>query len=347
MPADKEYRSSRKRIPGTPPVTLRRTGPAANQALSLSTISVLLCSRSWHVADVIGLTCGIILYPHIGASRRRVNVTGTKAMDTGSYIQSLLVTNPLREPTIREMVSALHLPRGSRGLDAGCGVGLQCLLLGEEVGPTGHVTGLDISVEMLDYGRKLVKKAGLSEHISFQEGDISKLPFDDNTFDWVWSVDCVGYSPQTVSWLRELARVAKPGGIIAIAAWSSEKLLPGHPRLEARLGATSAGIAPFVQGTKPERHLLRALGWFNELGLKEVEARVFAGSVHAPLSDEIRNALVDLFRQRWPGVAPELVPEDLAEFRRLCLPDSPDFIVNQPDYYAFFTYSMFLGRAGG
>ena len=268
-------------------------------------------------------------------------------MGTESYIQSLLVSNPLREPTLRAMVRTLQLPQGSRGLDAGCGIGLQCLLLAEKVGFAGHVTGLDVSTEMLDYGREIVKEVGLSERVSFQEGDVTNLPFGNNTFDWVWSVDCVGYGPETVPWLRELVRVAKPGGIVAIAAWSSEKMLPGYPRLEARLGATSAGIAPFIQGANPERHFSRALGWFNELGLREVEAKVFACSVHAPLNDEIRNALVELFRQRWLNAATELSPDDLAAFQRLCLPDSPDFILNLPDYYAIFTYSMFLGRAVG
>ena len=266
-------------------------------------------------------------------------------MDTGSYIQSLLESNSLRESTLREMVRALQLPEGSRGLDAGCGIGLQCLLMAEEVGLSGHVTGLDISAEMLERGREIVKEAGLSERISFQEGDVHNLPFEDNAFDWVWSADCVGYGPwEPLPLLKELARVVKPGGIVAIAAWSSEELLPGYPQLEARLGATSAGMAPFIQGKKPELHFLRALGWFHELGLKEPGGKAFAGSVSAPLSDEIRNALVDLFDMRWPNVAAELSSDDLAEFERLCLPDSPDFILNSPDYYAFFTYTMFWGK---
>jgi len=266
-------------------------------------------------------------------------------MDTESYIQSLLVSNPLRESTIRAMIEALQLPAGSRGLDAGCGIGLQCLLLADEVGLAGHVTGLDVSAEMLDRGREIVKEAGLSERVSFQEGDVANLPFDNNAFDWVWSADCVGYGPwQPLPLLKELARVVKPGGIVAIAAWSSEKLLPGYPRLEARLGATSAGIAPFIQGKRPELHFLRALGWFRELGLKEPRVKVFADSVYAPLNDEIRNALVALFDMRWPNVAPELSSDDFVEFQRLCLPDSPDFILNLPDYYAFFTYTMFWGK---
>jgi len=62
-----------------------------------------------------------------------------------------------------------------------------------------------------------------------------------------------------LSSLSELVRAVKPVGTVAITAWSSEKLLPGHPRSEARLGATSGGIAPFVQGNNPEWHFLRAL----------------------------------------------------------------------------------------
>lgn len=266
-------------------------------------------------------------------------------MAAESYIQSLLASDPLRRPVLAEMVRALRLPKGSRGLDAGCGIGLQCLLLAGEVGPAGHVTGLDISADMLDYGRDLVKKTNLSERISFKEGDITGLPFSNGTFDWAWSVDCAGLvPPEPLSSLSELVRVVKPGGIVAIAVWSSEKLLPGYPGLEALMGSTSAGVAPFVQGMKPERHFLRALGWFNELGLSEVKAGVFADSVCAPLNDEIKKALAELFKERWPNVATELAPDDLAEFQRLCLPDSPDFIINLPDYYAFFTITMFWGK---
>jgi len=195
-------------------------------------------------------------------------------MDTKSYIQSLSVSNPLRESILREMVRALQLSKGSRGLDAGCGIGLQCLLLTEEVGLTGHVTGLDVSAEMLDCGREVVEEAGLSERISFQEGDIANLPFENNTFDWVWSADCVGYGPwEPLPSLKELARVVKPGGIVAITAWSSEELLPGYPRLEARLGATSAGIAPFVQGEEAGVALLTCTGLVSQIGAKETQGK--------------------------------------------------------------------------
>jgi demethylmenaquinone methyltransferase/2-methoxy-6-polyprenyl-1,4-benzoquinol methylase len=252
---------------------------------------------------------------------------------------------PFRDHVLRSAVQTLQLPPGSRGLDAGCGVGLQTLLLAEVLGPVGHVTGLDLSPEFLAYAEEMVEKAGMSERISFREGDVKELPFDDDSFDWAWSVDCVGYAPMApLPLVEELKRVVKPGGKVAILAWSSEKLLPGYPLLEARLSATSSGIAPFVAGMRPDSHFLHALGWFREAGLDEPMARTFAGDAYSPLSDDFRDALTELIAMRWPGAETELAGEDRAEYRRLCLPGSPEFIVDHPDYYAFFTYSMFCGR---
>ena len=275
----------------------------------------------------------------------QTNSHGNEPPDMDSYAQRLAVSNPLVEPIIPSAIQALQLPPGSRGLDAGCGIGLQTLSLAEAMGPAGHVTGLDLSPQFLVHAREIAEKAGLSERISFQQGDVSRLPFDDDTFDWVWSANCVGYHPaEPLPLLRELTRVAKPGGSVAILAWSSQQLLPGYPLLEARLNATSSGIAPFIKGKRPESHFLRALGWFREAGLEEPTARTFVGDAHAPLSDDMRSALMSLLDMRWPGVQSELTPEDWAEFQRLCQPESPDFILDLPDYYAFFTYSMFRGK---
>ena len=264
--------------------------------------------------------------------------------DTGSYIQALLEGNPLREPILRSAIRALQLPAGSRGLDAGCGVGLQCLLLAEAVGSTGHVTGLDVSPGHLSHAEQVVKGSGLSEQISFRQGDVNKLPFHENTFDWVWSADCVGYpAADLLPVLTELARVTRPGGCIAILAWSSQQLLPGYALLEARLNATCSGYAPFLQGKRPEEHFLRAGASFRAAGLQEVRAQTFVGEVQAPLGEDICRAWVSLFQQLWGEPQPEVSPSDWEWYQRLCQPDSPDFILNLPDYYAFFTYSMFRG----
>ena len=205
--------------------------------------------------------------------RNEKNSTESTIHDTDSYLQKLVVTNPLQEPVMRRAIHALDLPPGSRGLDVGCGIGLQAMLLAEAVGGAGHVTGIDRSPEFLAYARSIAEKAGISEQISFQEGDMNNLLFDDGTFDWAWSANCAGYAPgEPLPLLKELARVVKPGGSVIILAWSSQQLLPGYPMLEARLNATSSGIAPFTEGTAHELHFSRMMGWFRRAGMEGVSS---------------------------------------------------------------------------
>ena len=203
--------------------------------------------------------------------RNEKNRTASIVHDTDSYLQSLAVTGPLQEPVIRSAIQALDLPPGSIGLDAGCGIGLQAMLLAEAVGPAGHVTGIDLSPEFLVYARSIAEKAGMSEQVSFQEGDVKSLPFNDATFDWAWSANSCGIAPgEPLPLLKELARVVKPGGSVIILARSSQQLLPGYPVLEARLNATSSGIAPYARGMRPELHFLRMLGWFRRAGMERL-----------------------------------------------------------------------------
>lgn len=269
------------------------------------------------------------------------------------YHEAIVATRPLMEPIVLAAIEALALPRGSHGLDAGCGNGLQTVLLAQAVGPEGHVTGLDISEGLLGYAAEIVARAGLSQRISLREGDVRRLPFDDGAFDWAWSSCCVGYAPEMVPALGELARVVRPSGQVAILVWSGESLLPGHPWLEARLRATPSGLAPFHDGQDPALHCQRALAWFEELGLEQPTVRTLTSDAQAPLSGAERRALEALLAMRWPGAEEELAREGadgerlLAEFGRLCLPDSPDFILDAPGFYAYWSCSLFWGMVAG
>jgi len=280
------------------------------------------------------------------------NITANQELDMDAYARMLSLADFLREPAIRSAIKALKLPSGSRGLDVGCGIGHHTLWLAEAVAPAGHVTGLDLSPELLAHARELANKSSLSEQVSFQEGDVNKLPFDDDTFDWVWSADTIWIGPREkgcpaedpLPLVKELARVVKPGGSVAILFWSSQKLLPGYPLLEARLNTTSPAIAPFTNGMKPEFHFLCTLGWLRDACLEDLAAYTFVADVHAPLSEDIRSALTATFQMFWGEAQSEVTQEDWAEFERICQPESPDFILNLPDYYAFLTYSLFRGK---
>jgi len=269
-----------------------------------------------------------------------------KTTEINTYIRQLKETNPLREPVLRDIIRSLSFPEGSRGLDAGCGIGSQTLLLAEAVGPAGSITGLDISGEFLQVAGKMAAESEFSDQITFQEGSIHMLPFDDDTFDWLWSADCAGYpaADDPISLLRELARVVKPGGMVAILAYSSQQFLPGHPMLEARLNATCSALTPYVSGRDPESIFTRALGWFRKAGLEKFTVQTFVGTVHAPLAEDIRKSLIVFFDMLWGKRQPETSQEDWDEYQRLCRSDSPDCILNYPDYYGFFTYCVFKGR---
>ncbi len=271
------------------------------------------------------------------------------------YADRLTRIHPLREPAIRGAIEALGLPEGSRGLDAGCGIGHNAVLLAGAVGPDGQVTGLDVSPEFLARSETLAAESGLADRMDFRKGDIHHLPFENDTFDWAWCADTLWVGAPGSGHpikdhrgpLAELARVVRPGGRIAVVFWSSQKLLPGHPLLEARLNATSPALEPFREGMDPSLHFLRALDWMRDAGLEDLAARTFVAEARAPLSDVIRQALILTIPMFWETAEPEVSKEDWAEYERLCDPESPDFILNLPDYYAFLTYTMFTGRVGG
>ena len=99
---------------------------------------------------------------------------------------SLFITHILRKTILMSAIQALSLPGASRGLDIGCGPGLQCVMLAEEIGGRGRVTGLDASADILADGRDVVERSGLSERITFVPGSMNALPFKNDSFDWVW-----------------------------------------------------------------------------------------------------------------------------------------------------------------
>ncbi len=72
--------------------------------------------------------------------------------------------------------------------------------------------------------------------------------------------------------------------------------------------------------------------------------QTFVRDITPPFNREIHQALADLLIMRWGEDKPELSEEDQLTYRELSREDSPDFIMNTPGYYGFFTYTLFGGR---
>jgi SAM-dependent methyltransferase len=269
-----------------------------------------------------------------------------------SYLSMAASLHHLTEPAIRGAISALHLPAGSRGLDAGCGVGDHTLWLAEAVSPDGHVTGIDISRDCLHRARAISSGADIGNQLALLRADMNRLPFVDNAFDWAWSADALWIGAKSLGFpserpwpvINELTRVVKPGGVLALLFWSNQLLLPGYPLLEGRLDATRAANYPIAEDSAPEMHIMRTLGWLHAAGLKKPKALTLVANAQAPLNDIDRDALAASFQMLWGKAQSELTADDWEGFQRLCQPESPDFILNLPDYYGFITYTLFCGR---
>ena len=88
--------------------------------------------------------------------KKQENGSANVPPDLKAYIEKLESTGPLRESILRSAIQTLNLTKGSKGLDVGCGIGLQSLLLAEEVGPHGHITELDITPAFVHYANRNV-----------------------------------------------------------------------------------------------------------------------------------------------------------------------------------------------
>ena len=115
-----------------------------------------------------------------------------------------------------------RLQSGERVLDLGCGAGTDSLVAARMVGPEGHVTGIDMTPEMLDKARRSAAAMG-AENVEFVEGDAEKLPFADGSFDVVISNGVVDLIPDKDAVFSELYRVLTAGGRIQIADVTIQK----------------------------------------------------------------------------------------------------------------------------
>ena len=122
------------------------------------------------------------------------------------------------------------LPKGSRILDVGCGIGGSSRILAKYYG--FNVTGITISSAQVKRARELTP-FGLS--CNFQVMDAMDLKFEDGAFDGVWSVEAGAHMNDKTKFADEILRTLRPGGYMALADWNSRDLRANPPSFFEKL----------------------------------------------------------------------------------------------------------------
>lgn len=154
---------------------------------------------------------------------------------------------------------------GHRVLDAGCGTGIDALRMAVKVGPEGHVFGVDLSHAMIETA--IANAASLGLPVTFRQGDLYRLDFEDNFFDRCRSDKTFQHLADPKAALKELVRVTKPGGLIILADPDHDSLIIDTPYAEVNQRFTRFRSDHMAQGGIAHQ----LYGMLKELGLLDVK----------------------------------------------------------------------------
>jgi demethylmenaquinone methyltransferase / 2-methoxy-6-polyprenyl-1,4-benzoquinol methylase len=208
----------------------------------------------------------------------------------GTYDRYANVLSFGQDPRWRSfLVSRLAAGPGDTVLDLACGTGAVAVEVARRHGC--RVIGVDQSPEMLAEGRRRVEAAGLGDRIELREARAEELPFEDAALDGLTFTYLLRYVDDPAATMRELARVVRPGGRIAMleffvppralprAAWEAyvrvglplagRAVSPGWAEVGGFLGPS---IRSFWERWPPER--LR--GVWEGAGIRDVQARLIS-----------------------------------------------------------------------
>jgi ubiquinone/menaquinone biosynthesis C-methylase UbiE len=176
-------------------------------------------------------------------------------------------------------------PKGLHWIDVGCGNGAFTEVLIARAQPAA-VTGIDPSPDQIDYAQK----RPATKLAQFRVGGAQALPFDDNSFDAASMALVITFVPDPLKAAAEMARVVKPGGLVATYMWD----IPagGIPSEPISAAMKSLGIdAPNPPGVEASRRENMDAVW-RKAGLQSVETEVIRIAVVFPNFDDFADSMM-------------------------------------------------------
>lgn len=278
------------------------------------------------------------------------------------YAEQELLYNRFMQPALRSAISRLSLPPGSCGLDGGCGPGGVLHLLDAAAGSVGHILATDISPYFLNGARAEAKRLGLEGRTHLFCADLGQpLPLATGSLDWIWSADVLtsqgekrGF-PEPADVVREMARVVKPGGQVAIFLGNrlGAVYIPGYAHIESCLATAITLLYRKQDHFHPAFHNENILGWLRAAGLTQVHISAHITEYQAPLHSDVVDyiqkyifeaeyAPTDALKQAAHGVG--LSEDEWQTWLEIANPQSPRYLLAQPDYYCIRFGTLATGR---
>ena len=179
----------------------------------------------------------------------------------------------------------LPVRKGDRVLDVGCGFGDTSIKLGELVGPTGKVVGIDCCDAFLDYARKDVAGRGLT-NVTFARGD-AEIALPTNQYDFAFARFGTMFFANPVAGLRNMRKALRPGGRMVHIVWRNRvdnpwlsmakdvvlRFLP-QPGADAQ----TCGPGPFSMSDETTVRAMMTAAGYEEIEFRRVDASVLVGA---------------------------------------------------------------------